>query len=367
MSPTLGSNKSVATDDANFDRKLVDDVLRKARTMTAAALREFFDERRASGLEVLYDQLADYPFREGKGLRPAILYSACRAMGGTARQAVNTATAIELFHNGALVHDDIEDVSRFRRGGETLFRRHGVPIAINAGDATYVFCLSLLLRNVSTLGVRKALKILQEFERLSRESVEGQAIELEWIRKETYVLSDDDYVRMAYKKTCWYTLIAPLRLGVVIGSSPSDAVELERNLLGLLELGMLAGIGFQVQDDLLNLTADEVLYGKEISGDLFEGKRTVMLLHFLRTTSERSRLRALTLLKLPRHRKKAREIAWLHGAMRDNGSFEYGRDFARTYIRRALELEPKVLACMREGDDRRFLREMLHFVIFRLK
>jgi geranylgeranyl diphosphate synthase, type II len=351
----------------DYDRPLVDRVLADARQRTAGALRSFFDERRASGLDTLYDQLADYPFREGKGLRPAIVYSACRAMGGTDAQARHSATAIELFHNGALVHDDIQDVSEFRRGGETLFRRHGVPIAINAGDATFVFCLSLLLRNVEALGVRKALKVLQEFERLSRESVEGQAIELKWIRNGVWDLSDEDYVRMAYKKTCWYTIIAPLRVGVICGSGPANAAELASNLLGLLELGLLAGIGFQVQDDLLNLTADEVVYGKEISGDLFEGKRTIMLLHFLRTAGPRIRARAEKLLGKRRSEKQADEIRWLHGAMERNGSFEYGRRFARSHIERALAFEGDGLAFMPENEHRRFLREMLKFVISRLR
>ena len=351
----------------DYDRDLVNRVLAQARDYTAEALRDFFEERRDTGLDTLYEQLADYPFREGKGLRPGIVYSACRAMGGTDAQALNTATAVELFHNGALVHDDIQDVSEFRRGEATLFKRHGVPIAINAGDATYVLCLSLLLRNVETLGVRKALKILQEFERLSRESVEGQAIELDWIRNSTYDLSDDDYVRMAYKKTCWYTIIAPLRLGVICGSGPSTAVDLEANLLKLLELGLLAGIGFQVQDDLLNLTADEVIYGKEISGDLFEGKRTIMLLHFLRTADEKSRAEAEVVLKKNRAEKTEEEIRRLHEAMSVNGSFEYGRQFARSYIERALAFEQNNLAFMPENEHRRFLREMLKFVIFRLK
>ena len=350
-----------------YDYALVNRVLTHARQYTANALKDFFQQQRATGLDTLYDQLEDYPFREGKGLRPGIVYSSCRAMGGTYAQAMNTATAVELFHNGALVHDDIQDVSEFRRGDETLFRKQGVPIAINAGDATYVFCLSLLLRNVDALGVRKSLKILQEFERLSRESVEGQAIELEWIRDSIYDLSDDDYVRMAYKKTCWYTIIAPLRLGVICGSGPNTTAELEKNLLGLLELGLLAGIGFQVQDDLLNLTADEVLYGKEISGDLFEGKRTIMLLHFLRTTDRASRSKAELILRKPREHKQEEEIRWLHEAMRVNGSFDYGRQFAETYINKALRFEETGLSFMPESEHKRFLREMLKYVIFRLK
>ena len=71
-----------------------------------------------------------------------------------------------------------------------------------------------------TLGVRKSLLVLREVERMARESVEGQAIELGWIADERFDLEDRDYVRMAYKKTCWYTVIAPLRIGVICGARP---------------------------------------------------------------------------------------------------------------------------------------------------
>jgi geranylgeranyl diphosphate synthase type II len=351
-----------------YDEALVRDVLEHARAAVREELERLFAEHRRTGYGPLYDQLADYPFREGKGLRPAICFAACRAMGGQDAQAAHSAAALELFHNGALLHDDIEDASLFRRGGDTLFRRHGVPIAINVGDASNVFSISLLLRNVQTLGVRKALQVLDEVERMSRESVEGQAIELDWIRQERFDLQDRDYVRMAHKKTCWYTVIAPLRIGVICGSQPGITGPRDEDLLGLVELGHLAGIAFQIHDDLLNLEADEVLYGKEISGDLFEGKRTIMLLHFLRTASQRVRTRALRILRQPRTRKRTEAIAWLLHAMQQAGSLGYGRALARSFTERALELEPRALSFMPENvEDRRFLREMLVYIIDRLK
>ena len=349
------------------DEELVRDVLARARAAVRDELQRLFQDHKRTGYGPLYDQIADYPFREGKGIRPAICFAACRAMGAQDSQATYSAAALELFHNGALLHDDIEDASLFRRGVDTLFRQHGVPIAINVGDASNVFSVSLLLRNVEALGVRKALQILGEVERMSRESVEGQAIELDWIRQGRFDLDDQDYVRMAYKKTCWYTVIAPLRIGVICGSPPGIAAPREADLLQLLELGLHAGIAFQIHDDLLNLEADETLYGKEISGDLFEGKRTVMLLHFLRAASPRARDRALQLLHRPRHLKRAGSIAWLHHEMRNAGSFDYGRSPARAFSERALQLEPQVLGFMPEGDDRRFLREMLMYVIDRVK
>ncbi|MGH2707375.1 MAG: polyprenyl synthetase family protein, partial [Actinomycetota bacterium] len=294
-----------------YDEILVSRVLEESRAAVRAELARAFDRRRETGYGPLYDLLADYPFREGKGLRPAICLAACRAAGGRTEQGLISAAALELFHNAFLVHDDVEDGSEFRRGRITLLRSHGVPIAVNVGDATNVLALGLLLGNTERLGLRKTLLVLREVERMARESAEGQAIELGWIREGQFALEDRDYVRMAYKKTCWYTVIAPLRIGVICGSSPGRDAPLDTELAPLIELGHLAGIAFQISDDLLNLEADEALYGKEKTGDLWEGKRTVMLMHFIRTAAGSIRTRALRILGVPRTEKKPADVAWL--------------------------------------------------------
>jgi geranylgeranyl diphosphate synthase type II len=349
------------------DEALVSRMLDEARREVRAELERLFEARRETGYGPLYDLLADYPFREGKGLRPAICFAACRAAGGRTEHARVSAAALELFHNAFLVHDDVEDGSQFRRGKVTLFEAHGVPVAINVGDATNVLAMGLLLENVPRLGVRKALLVLQDVERMSRESAEGQAIELNWIRQGQFELTDRDYVRMAYKKTCWYTVIAPLRIGVICGAPPGPGTPLDTEMVELVELGFHAGIAFQIHDDLLNLEADEVLYGKEVSGDLWEGKRTVMLLHFLRTATPRVRARAVRLLTTPRREKRREEVIWLHRAMVDAGSLAHGRALAVQYSERALEIDRRGLAFLADREDRRFLREMLRFVVDRAK
>jgi len=209
--------------------------------------------------------------------------------------------------------------------------------------------------------------VFREIERMARESAEGQAIELGWIADELFDLSDRDYVRMAYKKTCWYTVIAPLRIGVICGSPPGPLAPLDDDLAPLIELGFLAGIAFQIHDDLLNLEADENLYGKETSGDLWEGKRTIMLLHFLRSADKSTRTRALELLRTPRRSKQSEDVAWLLKAMIDTGSLKYGREMAMEYSERALEVDARGIPFMLENDDRRFLREMMRYVIDRVK
>ena len=356
-----------AAEQMAHDTKLVARVLLDARQVAREELERLFARRRETGYGPLYDLLADYPFREGKGLRPAICLAACRAAGGRTDQARVSAAALELFHNAFLIHDDVEDGSQFRRGGVTLFEAHGVPIAINVGDATNVLAMGHLLANADLLGLRKTLLILREVERMARESVEGQAIELGWIREGRYDLGDRDYVRMAYKKTCWYTVIAPFRIGVICGAPPGPAAPLEQELISLIELGHLAGIAFQISDDLLNLEADQSQYGKEISGDLLEGKRTIMLLHFMRTARGAVRQRAFRLLRRPRRDKPPEEVAWLHQAMIAAGSLEYGRALARDYSQRALEVDAHGFPFLLDNDDRRFLSEMLKYVIDRHK
>jgi geranylgeranyl diphosphate synthase, type II len=349
------------------DSELVTRILAEARKEVLQELERLFEERRRTGYGPLYDLLADYPFREGKGLRPAICFAACRASGGKTEQALLSATALELFHNAFLVHDDVEDGSEFRRGKITLMRAKGVPVAINVGDATNVLAIEPLLGNTARIGTRKALLIFREVERMARESAEGQAIELGWIAESRFDLQDHDYVRMAYKKTCWYTVIAPLRIGVLCGSPPGPLAPLEEELTQLIELGFLAGIGFQIHDDLLNLEADEGLYGKETCGDLWEGKRTIMLLHYLRTAAAAERDRALAILQTPRREKRAEDVAWLLEEMKAAGSLQYGRKLAVEYSERAIEVDARGLPFFVDNDDRRFLREMLHYVIDRAK
>jgi geranylgeranyl diphosphate synthase, type II len=351
----------------SYDEALVHRILDEARQCVMAELELVLERNRRTGFGALHDLIADYPFREGKGLRPAICLAACLAAGGRADQARLAASALELFHNAFLVHDDVEDGSEFRRGTVTMLRSHGVPIAVNVGDATNVLAMQLLLDNTATIGLRKALLVLREVERMARESVEGQAIELHWIANGSFQLDDADYLRMAYKKTCWYTVIAPLRIGVICGRPAGVRALLTEELVPLIELGYLAGVAFQICDDILNLEADEAVYGKEANGDLWEGKRTVMLLHFLRTTTSARRAQALRLLRTPRSSKRAEEISWLRRAIEETGSIAYGRGLATEFAARAAEADSHLSGLFEDNDERRFLSEMLNYVIERPK
>ena len=221
----------------------------------------------------LDDLLADYPSRGGKMLRPAICLANARVFGGGSEPAARAAAAcVEMLHNGLLIHDDIQDESELRRGRPTLHALHGVPLAINAGDALIFSAFTPLIEAVRPMGADLARQVLDVSVAMARETAEGQALELGWRDRNITALGEADYLRMAMKKTARMGMIWPAQLGLIIGSE--GRADPER----VVGFGYFLGAAFQIEDDLRNLSADPG-YGKEMNGDLFEAKRTLMLIH----------------------------------------------------------------------------------------
>ena len=240
---------------------------------------------------VLYDLVFDYPLRDAKALRPALCVATCCALGGSLEAVSNSATVIELFHNAFLIHDDIEDGSEKRRSAPTLHRVHGLPVAINVGDAMFALTLEPLLENTRRLDLGRALRILKVIARMVRESAEGQALELAWIGDARWNLADWDYLRMVHKKTSHYTFITPVVVGAIVAGETGERLDRLRLFATAL------GAAFQIQDDVLNLAGNEDRTGKEVDGDLWEGKHTLVLLHAVRSCTENERRRATAILR----------------------------------------------------------------------
>jgi len=360
-----------------YHRETINAALSCCREAIAGKITRHLGDRAAEpgAYAALYTLLADYPFRGGKMLRPTICISAARAVGAFGHSALTVATALELYHNAFLIHDDIEDGSESRRGRDTLHRQVGVARAINAGDATNVMSVGLLLENLEVVGVAKALHLLHEIELMARQSAEGQAMELDWVAENAASLTDDDYFAMCIKKTCWYSFITPLRTGLIVGWPLGQSDELLQALTAITRFGATLGIAFQIQDDLLNLQGEAAAYGKEIGGDLYEGKRTLMLNHVLRESPEREAL--LATLAAPRAEKTAAQIEFLYRQMQACGSIEHGWQVARRHAALAAELlaalpfmqaqsplrPDEAWTC--ELADARFLRELVNYVIYR--
>jgi geranylgeranyl diphosphate synthase, type II len=157
-------SRSSATADGAAMSSLVADTLEEYGSLTREALVSYLPSGYPT--RYLYELLADYPQRAGKMMRPSLCIATARAFGASAADAIRSAVAIELLHNAMLVHDDIQDGSALRRGRPTLHMMHGVPLAINAGDALFLLSLRPLLDNVGLFCGALGLHILREWKPL---------------------------------------------------------------------------------------------------------------------------------------------------------------------------------------------------------
>ena len=331
-------------------------MLREYGDLTRAALTTYLPSREPR--RYLYDLLSDYPQRGGKMMRPSMCIAAARLFGAPLEDAMHTAVAIELLHNALLIHDDIEDGSEKRRGRPTLHLLHGVPLALNAGDTLTLMSFRPLLDNRLRIGERLTLRIIEETERMARECAEGQAMELGWRRYNTTQIGDADYLEMVLKKTCWLSTIYPIRVGALIGSR--DSIDLNP----FLRYGFFLGAAFQIQDDLLNLVGDAG-YGKEVNGDIWEGKRTLMLIHAFRNSTSRERARLSDILCRPREGRTLPEVRWIRKLMDKYDCAEYGRKIAHGLAGAALHEYSLISAGLPDSRDKTFLEQMVTWVIER--
>ncbi len=295
----------------------------------------------------------------GSGCRPGLCMAPARALGAAAPGAVPFAAALEMLHDAFLVHDDIEDGSESRRGEPAMHVAHGLPLALNAGDAMLALSTRIFREGARPLAPHDASSLLEEFDHLLMQSLEGKAMELGWIRDNNCSFSDDDYLRLVLKKTSYYSFIHPCRIGAVLARGGGyDLARFDR-------FGSLLGAAFQIQDDVLNLAGDRAKYGKEIGGDLWEGKRTLVLAHLLRQVDADDAQRITALLGQPRSTKAAADVDWLHDLTRARGSIDYARQAARELAEAAQQELPRAFADAHEGPDLDFVRKLVSYCVER--
>jgi geranylgeranyl diphosphate synthase type II len=312
-----------------------------------------------AGPRYLYDLVSVYPSRFGKGLRPALCLATCSALGGSEQRALESAVAVELFHNAFLIHDDVQDASLSRRGGATLHAEHGTAVAVNVGNATNLLALQRLMENRRILGPEISWRVFEETALMMRQSLEGQAIEIGWIRDNVCDLTPRDYLQMCLKKTSWYSFIYPLTVGAIAARGALSDLDRFRRF------GWYVGAAFQIQDDILNLTGDFAKYGKEIGGDLWEGKRTLMLIHLLSACSAKEAPALHAFLAKSRAERTDAEIRWVYELMVRRGSVDFARRAGRQLAGAALM---EALALSREWPEsvhKRFILEMVLYVVTR--
>jgi len=204
----------------------------------------------------------------GKRIRPVICLMGNELVDEINPDAWHVATAIELFHNFTLIHDDIMDQAPLRRGFETVHKKFGENTALLAGDVMLVKAYEYL----GKIDPAVIHPILHLFNSTAREVCEGQQLDMDFEKQEE--VSFEDYLKMIELKTS-VLLAASLKMGAVLGGAG------QRNQDLLYQFGKKLGIAFQVQDDYLDAFGEPEKFGKQVGGDILSNKKTFLLIHAL--------------------------------------------------------------------------------------
>lgn len=322
------------------------DILGRYRSLVDQELREHLPRRGEP--RAFYDSVWELLDRGGKRFRPALTLLSCEAVGGRAREAIPAAAAVELLHNMTLVHDDIEDASELRRGRPCLHVIYGVPTAINSGDAMLIKVFDIATHG--DLPSDTKLRLVQQIADRAYTITRGQALEFDLRSRPRF--TEQDVIRILENKTGALVALATEAGAIVGGASKGEYAALSR-------LGQSIGVGFQIIDDVLNVAGDVRKYGKEIGGDIREGKRTIMAAHVLKAASQKDKRRFIDLLgKSPISQREIHKAIKIYEKY---GSIEYARKRARAF----LEVGLTHLSKLRRSEARKNLARVARFLLER--
>ena len=303
--------------------------------------------------------LCEYPCRLGKYLRPTLLLLTAQAMGYPLQKAIKTAAAMQTSEDWILIHDDVEDESKQRRGKPALHKIYGKELAINAGDGLHILMWQMLWDNIDIVGQIKATEITTEFIRILKRTVFGQTVEIKWTKENKIDLTDEDVFFIIDGKTVYYSIAGPMRLGAILAGADQKQLKL------LYEFGLLLGRSFQIVDDLLDLTSDFSGQKKQQGNDIYEGKRTIMLAHLLRTLTGEEKKKLISILAKKRDQKTAEEVSWVSDKMEEYGSLDYGRQMAQDLAGQAKSFFEQELKFLEKEPARSQLKMIIDFVVER--
>lgn len=274
----------------------------------------------------------DYPLRKGKYLRPTLLLLTYEAMTGKIKEAINTAAAMQLSEEWLLVHDDVEDHSKQRRGKPTLHLKYNNELAINAGDALHILMWKTLNNNYRSLDKSTSQRLMDEFTTMLTRTVIGQTAELSLISKKLNKFTSKDWFFIADGKTSYYTIAGPMRLGAII----ANANQYQINKLTLF--GLKLGRCFQLVDDILDLTSTFNGLKNQQANDIYEGKRTIMLAHLYNNLDKSGKLKLNNIYTKALKDKTSEDINWVLQNMNNKGSLTYARKVAHNLKNEAMQM-----------------------------
>ena len=204
----------------------------------------------------------------GKRMRPVLTLMAAEIFNCEYRKALNAATAVEVFHNFSLIHDDIMDDAPLRRGKETVHEKWDLNTGILSGDAMLILAYQYF-ENYEPVVFQKLAKL---FSKTALEVCEGQQYDVDFEVRDDVSIAE--YLKMIEYKTA-VLVGAAMKMGAIVAETSEENANL------IYEFGLNLGIAFQLQDDYLDAFGDPKTFGKQVGGDIIENKKTYLYLKAL--------------------------------------------------------------------------------------
>lgn len=303
-------------------------------------------------IDKLYEEVHYHLDTGGKRWRPALCLMVCEAVGGDREKALPFAAAIEIIHNFSLIHDDIEDGDEYRRNELALWKKIGKPRAINVGDGMFAKAFVSAARSKEVgLSYEKSFKLMKLLSEVVTELMEGQAMDINSRNRSD--ITEEEYMKMISKKT-GALVSASVEAGALIGGADKKTTE------SMNDFGRKIGPAFQITDDLLDFSESKGR-GGTIGNDIREGKRSLMVVHYLQTASKEEKQRLLEILDKKREETTQEEVREAIGYLREKESIEYAENKKDELANSAI----KSLESLPDSEQKNQLRGMGKFLVER--
>jgi geranylgeranyl diphosphate synthase type I len=237
---------------------------------TASKIDSFLSSRLSGEPKDLYQAASYLIDHGGKRLRPYMVIKSCQLLGGTTKQAIPAAAAVEMIHNFTLVHDDIMDNDEVRHGVPTVHVRFGTPIGILAGDLLFSKAFETISKSYLHKSKDVGLNLVATLAKACTDVCEGQALDIS-MAKSSKIPNENQYIKMIEKKTS----------SLFVASCAMGAIAANKNFSHVVRLstfGRNLGIAFQIIDDLIGVIGDPKITRKPVGNDIREGKKSLPIL-----------------------------------------------------------------------------------------
>ncbi|WP_130733337.1 polyprenyl synthetase family protein [Flavobacterium sp. J27] len=264
----------------------------------------------------------------GKRMRPVLTLMAAEIFNMSFEKAIPAATAVEVFHNFSLIHDDIMDDAPLRRGNQTVHEKWDINTGILSGDAMLILAYQFF-ENYEPVIFQQLAKL---FSKTALEVCEGQQYDVDFETRDDVTIPE--YLKMIEYKTA-VLVGAAMKMGAIVAETSIENANL------IYDFGLNLGIAFQLQDDYLDAFGDPKTFGKQVGGDIIENKKTYLYLKALEFSTQEDKEQLMHLFSIQPN-DNTNKIASVKEIFEHSGAAQATQNAIKEYTLRAFEMLEKM-------------------------